>query len=257
MLEKVSGTQSIHRTARILRELAAADKSGMRLIDLSRRTGLEGPTIHRILKRLMVEGLVAQRRGTRVYTLGPLVYELGLAAARRYDIRAICRPVLESLAQETGDSIFLNVRSGLDAVCIDRKEGWFPIKTLVYEIGTRRPLGVGAGGIALMLPLSTDEVEEIMAVNAPRISAFGHLTPSMVSEHYRRSKALGYGFDDETAVRGVSAVGVPVAIDEGAAYASISVAAITSRMSDKRKMDLVSLLCRTVAELERELCGRQ
>lgn len=255
-LGKVSGTQSIHRTARILRELATADGSGMRLVDIAQRTGLEHPTAHRILKRLMVEGFVAQRRDTRIYTLGPLVYELGLAAARRYDIRSACNDALERLAQETGDSVFLNVRSGQEAVCVDRKEGWFPIKTLVYEVGTRRPLGVGAGGIALMLPLSDEEVRQIMAENAHRIAAYGRLNPGNVMEMYRTSKALGYGVTEELAVPGVSAVAVPVSIDQGAAYAAISVVAIISRMSDERKEHLVTLLRSEVAKLETALNQR-
>lgn len=252
-LGKVSGTQSIHRTARVLRELAAADRAGMRLTDIAQRTGLEHPTAHRILKRLMVEGFVAQRRDTRIYTLGPLIYELGLAAARRYDIRGTCQEVLEELAQETGDTIFLNARSGFDAVCIDRKEGWFPIKTLVYEVGSRRPLGVGAGGIALMLSLSEDEVREIMRANSHRIAGYGTLTPENVMQMYQASKGLGYGLTEELAVPGVSAMAMPVMMDEGAAYAAVSVVAISSRMSDDRKADLLVLLREKVQKLEQAL----
>lgn len=252
-LEGAAGTQSIHRTARVLRELAAVDRMGLRLTDIAKRTGLETPTAHRILKRLIVEGFVAQRRDTRVYSLGPLIYELGLAAASRYDIRGACEGTLKHLAQATGDTIFLNVRSGNDAVCVARTEGWFPIKTLVYEVGSRRPLGVGAGGIALILSLSDEEVGTIMAANAHRIAGYGSLTPEIVKEMYETSKTLGYGLSQELAVPGTSAVAMPVQMDKGPAYAAISIVAISSRMPDSRKTELVELLREQVKALEADL----
>jgi DNA-binding IclR family transcriptional regulator len=245
-----SGLQSIYRSALVLRELAAADRMGLRLTDIARRTGLGPPTVHRILKRLVVEGFVTQRRHSRVYSLGPLVYELGLAAATQYDIRAECQSVMETLAQSTGDTVFLNVRSGNDAVCIERKEGWYPIKTLIHEIGSRRPLGVGAGGLALMFSLSEEEVREVMAANAHKIASYGHLTAEKVYELYRLSRSLGYGLTEELTEAGVSAVAIPVTLDEGRAYAALSIIAITSRMHETRRRELVALLREKAAILE-------
>lgn len=245
-----TGTQSIHRSALILRELAAADRMGLRLTDIARRTGLEPPTAHRILKRLMLEGFVTQRRLRRVYSLGPLIYELGLAAARQYDIRAECQAIMESLAQSTGDTVFLNVRSGNDAVCLERKEGWYPIKTLIHEIGSRRPLGVGAGGIALMLSMPEEEARDVMAANAHRIEGYGDLTAQRVFELYQLSRSLGYGITEELTETGVSAIAVPVTIDEGRAYAALSIVAISSRMRHGRREKLVSLLRENAALLE-------
>ena len=50
------------------------------------------------------------------------------------------------LAQATLDTIYLTARSGDEAVCLNRREGLHPIKTLTLNVGERRPLGVSAGG---------------------------------------------------------------------------------------------------------------
>src|SRR5450759_1725931 len=78
------GTQTIQRASLLMRLLASRSRSGLRLADVVQDSGLEHPTAHRILKGLMAEGLVMQDAGSRRYLIGPLVYELGLAAAPQF-----------------------------------------------------------------------------------------------------------------------------------------------------------------------------
>lgn len=74
------GTQSIARAVSLLKEIAAHNFAGSRLVDLAAHTDLKAATAHRILASLIREGLVMHRRGTKRYFLGPLAYELGLAS---------------------------------------------------------------------------------------------------------------------------------------------------------------------------------
>ncbi|HZQ61201.1 MAG TPA: helix-turn-helix domain-containing protein, partial [Casimicrobiaceae bacterium] len=147
------GTQSIQRAAMLVRVIASRSRTGMRLSEVVQHAHLERSTARRILKCLAAEGLVTQDAASRRYFLGPLVFELGLAAAPRFNLVDTCRPSLQRIAEKTGDTVFLTVRSGYDSVCLDRREGSFPIKALMMEPGTRRPLGAGAGGLALLMLL--------------------------------------------------------------------------------------------------------
>ena len=52
---KLTGTQSIERSLVLLREIAAHNRNGSRLLDLATRTGLQRPTVHRMLKCLASE----------------------------------------------------------------------------------------------------------------------------------------------------------------------------------------------------------
>ena len=156
---RLTGTQSIKRALTLLREIAAHNRSGSRLLDLAMRTGLQRPTVHRMLKCLAAENMVQQDGDNHRYFLGPMVFELGLTAAPRFNLREICHPSLSRIAEATGDTVFLTQRSGLDSVCLDRREGTFPIKTFTLEIGMRRPLGVGTGSLAILSALPEDAVE--------------------------------------------------------------------------------------------------
>ena len=130
---RLTGTQSIERALLLLREIAAHNRAGSRLLDLATRTNLQRPTVHRMLKCLAHEGMVQQDSETHRYFLGPMAFELGLTAAPRFNLREICHPAMTRIAEATGDTVFLTQRSGLDAVCIDRHEGTFPIKTFIVD----------------------------------------------------------------------------------------------------------------------------
>src|SRR5688572_33204474 len=145
---RLSGTQSIEHALTLIREMAGHNRTGSRLLDLANRTGLQRPTVHRMLKCLTLESMVQQDPESHRYYLGPMVFELGLTAAPRFNLREVCHPALTRIAEATGDTVFLTHRSGLDSVCLDRREGTFPNKTFTLEIGMRRPLGVGTGSLA-------------------------------------------------------------------------------------------------------------
>src|SRR5512140_674999 len=187
-----AGTQSIQRAAMLVRVIASRNRSGLRLSEVVQHAHLERSTARRILKCLVAEGLVTQDEESRRYFLGPLVFELGLAAAPRFNLVDICRPSLQRIAEKSGDTVFLTVRSGYDSVCLDRHEGSFPIKALMMEPGTRRPLGAGAGGLALLMLLPDEVVKEIVAANAVRFGTYNRLTLPSFMRMLGRARTLGY-----------------------------------------------------------------
>ena len=110
-------------------------------------------------------------------TPSPNCHHLGIelfllaGAAQQFSLRNQFRTALERIASETGDTVFLLIRSGNDALCIDRVEGKFPIRTIMIDIGARRPLGIGAGSLALIAFLPDAQFEVILSANASALSA--------------------------------------------------------------------------------------
>ncbi|NMG28322.1 IclR family transcriptional regulator domain-containing protein [Aromatoleum evansii] len=245
-----AGTQSIQRAAHVLRIIASRNGTGLRLVDIAAHSRLERPTAHRILKCLIAEGLVSQDAESRRYFLGRLVFELGLAASTSFNTRDLCRPALVRLAEKTGDTVFLTIRSGFDTVCIDRAEGSFPIKTLTLDVGTRRPLGVGAGGLALLMSLPAPAVDEIVSANALRLGAYNGLTVPVLMRLLKRCRELGYALNDAHVTPGATSVGLPIRSRSGEPFLAISIGAISSRMTEERQQELVALIRAEVTILE-------
>jgi DNA-binding IclR family transcriptional regulator len=237
----VAGSQSIGRAVSVLK-LVAASAAGVRYVDVIAQTGLEPATVHRMLRRLVAEGLLQQRDSDRRYRLGPLAYELGLAASAQFDMRGIVAPSLERLSRATGDTSFLTVRSGIEGVCVDRREGTFPVKALTVEVGSRRPLGTAAGSLALLYPLPDEEIARIVQANEHRLTRYGELDRNKLLALIKLAKKLGYALNADVILPGVTGIGVPIPSRFGYPTAALSVVAISSRLQKSRRAEALALL---------------
>ena len=249
---RLSGTQSIERALTLIREIAAHNRTGSRLLDLANRTGLQRPTVHRMLKCLTLESMVQQDPESHRYYLGPMVFELGLTAAPRFNLREVCHPAMTRIAEATGDTVFLTQRSGFDAVCVDRQEGTFPIKTFTLEIGMRRPLGVGTGSLAILSALSEDEVRRVVNANTARLPEYG-LSPTSLVAQVKRAQKLGYAVREVPSLAGVRSIGHALHNQNGVAFAALSVSTISSRMNEKRVVELATMLKNEARLVEKQL----
>ncbi len=251
---RLTGTQSIERALLLLREIAAHNRAGSRLLDLATRTNLQRPTVHRMLKCLAHEGMVQQDSETHRYFLGAMAFELGLTAAPRFNLREICHPAMTRIAEATGDTVFLTQRSGLDAVCIDRHEGTFPIKTFTLEVGMRRPLGVGIGSLAILAALPEEEVRNIITSNEPRLPEHGLNSTALLSQA-RKAQKLGYAVRETPTLAGVRSIGQVLRNLSGMPFAALSVSAISSRMAERRVQELATMLRNESRLIERQIAN--
>ena len=247
-----SGTQSIERVVALLRALVPHNKRGASAPQLAAATGIDRTTAHRILKCLAHEQLLSFDAERRCYRLGPLASEMGAAASEVLDLPALCRPALARIADDSGDTVFLMVRKGDDAVCADRASGTYPIKTFVVDVGTHRPLGVGTGNTAILAALPADVADLLLEHNAPRFAQYPGVTRESVSALLKASQERGYVVMDVVGVEGVRAVGVPVIVG-GRPIAALSIAAVSLRMTAERTSRLARLLQREAETLGRSL----
>ena len=251
--KKPSGAQSIERMATLMRAICANNDEGGRLVDLSRQAGLRQPTVRRMLKSLIGQRMVMQDEATRRYFLGHAIYEFGLTASRRFNLRDFCQTSLDRIATQTGDTAFLMVRSGTDAVCVDRREGAFPIKAFALNVGDRRPLGIGAGALALLSRLPDADVQALAHANSDLLAKYGVLDLEALLALVRRTRELGYALHDARAEPGIKMIGMAICNSREEPVAAISVSAIASRFTAKRRGELIHLLSEQIRAIEARL----
>lgn len=242
------GTQSIGRAVGLLRTIASRGRRGIRIDDVVQTSALPKTTCARVLRRLLAEGLVEKDARTEKFYLGRVLYELGLLARPRYQLEALCEAVMTQLADLTHDTIYLSERSGAEAVCTARRFGDYPIKVMTLDVGVRRPLGVGAGGVAILGCMGAAEAEEAMAAAAPLYAGYGGLTARRVAKQVAEARARGFYVGPSFGVRGASTVSM--GFDVGSAVGALSVTAITSRLPAKRQEQIGRLLARKVREIQ-------
>ena len=244
---------TLNRSSTILRLLATAGKRGLPLTDIAARSDLPHGTVHRLLKQLGDTGLTFQNDESRRYLLGPVAYELGLAAAEIFDFRGLCRPALERVCRESEATAYFVMRSGYDAVCIDRIEGPFSTRTLSLDIGSRRPLGIGAGGLAILAACPDNESELILEATSARLGQFHNLELQQQRQAILETRQQGYALIKNRLTLGVTALGMVFRDASQRPLGAISIGTLDSRLQEPRRSKIVQLLTQQVLLIEKSM----
>lgn len=247
-----SNLQSLDRAIDLLQTVAYS-KAGLQLTKLADQTGLSKSTTHRILSRLVEHHLLRFSPQTRVYAPGINLYRLGQAAADHFSLVDIAHPFMQRLAESTEDTVYLSVMDDNGAVCIGRVVGAYPIKTLTLAQGDHRPLGVGAGALALLAALPDREIRPIVENEALRQPRYPQINSSWLKRAIVETRRQGYAFNPGRILKGMSAIGVAVLGKDGRPACALSVAAISTRMSPARRADIATQLWKESAMLSEQI----
>lgn len=245
--EGYPGTQSIGRAVHLLRCIASHGLRGLRADDIVQMSGLSKTTCVRVLRRLVAEGLVAKDTRTEKFFLGALLSELGLLARPRHQLEALCELPMQVLADVTHDTVYLSERSGNEAICTARRLGSYPIQVVTLDVGVRRPLGVGPGGLALLAAMPSAEREAAVAANASLYRGYGALTARGIIKRVTEAAARGFYVGPSFGVRGTCTVSMGFCA--GAGVGALSVSALADRMPVKRQEQIAQLLARQIAQI--------
>lgn len=237
----IASVQTIARVSHVLKALSEGTSGGMRLSDVAGHIGLGKTTALRLLKALTEVGYVEYDESTKLYRLGYCLFNLG-TSARRFHIIELARPGLTRLAAATGDTVFLSLRDGQQAQCVHRQTGSYPIRTLTLSVGDRRPLGVGAGSLALLAFESDAEIDRILTASRDARRSYSSFEDAHLRAMIAETRAQGYSFNDGRIVSAMNAVGVPVLDQAGRVACALSIAAIRERMEKPRRQELVAQL---------------
>jgi DNA-binding IclR family transcriptional regulator len=244
---------NLSRALLLLRTLALSETAGLRGGELGERAGLHRVTVHRLLRELEREGLIEQD-GNRRYHLGAMTWRLGLAAGKRFDLSTVAAPSLVRIESQIHDTVYLLRRVDDDALCIARRDGSYPIKSLVLEIGTSYPLGVGAGGLAVLAALPDVQVEEILERTVARLDPYPRVSESTIRRLLAETRAQGYA-SWPALISEAHVVGVPIVDAAGQPIGALSCAAIRERMQPQRRRQIASLLRVEAQSIHQRLTG--
>jgi DNA-binding IclR family transcriptional regulator len=159
---------------------------------------------------------------------------------------------MKRLAEGLGDTVYLSVRSGFDGICIERTEGSYPIRTCTVEVGVRRPLGVGAGNLALLAATGDIEANTIIEHCAPRYPDFG-MTEAGLREKLEMVREQGFIYQDAVTSSAVKATALPIKGRTGHPFGALSMTAIADRMPEDRVKVILEEMRREIETIEHKI----
>jgi len=191
--------------------------------DISRLLGLTGSNVFRALTTLEASGYVSRFRSLPQFELGTMPYLLNRALLNRFEVNLASRPFLRALAQETGETVSLNVRLGWYSL---RLSGVYGSRDIYHRdrLGELALLHQALPGRAIMAFLGDADLADM----ARFLKETAHEWPgdaawAAMRQNLKQAAATGFLAEPLPMSPGFCAIGMPVRDHVGAAIASITI----------------------------------
>ena len=242
---------SLQRGLRLL-DLFAKSEKGLTATELAKRSGLPISTLHRFLVNLETSGFLTYS-GAGTYHLGIACFSLGQAALGQFDIRRVSLPYLQTLNQQTRETVHLTVRHGLSVVYVDKLDSPEPLR-IHSRIGASVPLyctAVGKVLLAYMPAVERDAILSQLELRRITTNTVGNLQELQTQlQTVRRS---GYACDLEEHELHIRCAAAPIWDHTGSVNASLSITAPAVRMPVARLRQLAPLIQEAGRGISRDL----
>lgn len=243
----VKSLSSVRKACRILSALV--DPAVVRLTDIARVTGLDMTTCSRILSDLQKEGFVEREPQNKHYSFSNQAYLMHHAAFRRFCPVTAARPALIRLAKEFMDTVILSVPQGWQSICADLCFGDYPIRANYLSVGSHRPLGVGAGSLALLSAMPAHEIEAVLPFVQEGLKRYPDYSMELLRSKIIEGQQKGYSILLDVVVNKMGGIAMSIMGPQGTPLAAISIAALNERIT-QREEELVLALRKEVQQIE-------
>jgi DNA-binding IclR family transcriptional regulator len=234
-------------------ELLGQSPAGLRLKDITAKTGINKSTVHRFLSHLEAQAyLFRDVQGS--YMLGPKLVRLASGVNFQATLCNICRPTLEKLWKTTDETVNLAVLDGSHILYLDVLESLHTFR-LVSQVGMRRELYCTSLGKAILANLDDErKKEEIYAsIQFKPDTARTFTSVVRLKRDLAQTREQGFSLDDEEAVVGARCIGAAVFGADGKVLGAISVSGPVSRVSKERLPFFSSEICKAAREISLRL----
>ena len=230
------------------------DREALTLAQLSTILDLPKATVLRLCSTLVKFGFLRQDPESKQYSLGLRLFELGSRVFRSFSLRKVASHHLAQLQKKLGNTVFLGVVDNDDLLYIDKREDTRNPISFTSEIGRRRPATWGMVGPAILAFQPESEVDRLLdAKPLVPTTRKSFTTKEEFMAWLRRIRELGYAFDQEKALDGISGVAAPIRDASGKVIAALGSAFISSSVDAKGLKKIIKEIVLTAHTLSREL----
>ncbi|MGO4004633.1 MULTISPECIES: IclR family transcriptional regulator [Pseudomonas] len=247
----MAGSQ-IERVFSVLESLTR-DPRGVPMQVLAEQLQIPKSATHRLLAELIRLGYVRQNPDNLRYHLSTKLVAMGF----RYLSGSgadIVQPVLDRLAQETGELVRLGVIEGQRQTWIAKSQGARSGLRYDPDMGREAPLFYTASGHAWLASMTDAEalalVERQVNDEPPEVGPNAPRSNIELLERLRLTRENGYAWVQESSALGTSAIAAVVRHPlDGRVVGVLSVAGPSARLPEQRLHELAGLLLQFTQEL--------
>ncbi len=236
------GAQAVERASALLIHIIEATKAPL-LTHLASAHELPKSTTSRLLAALEKQGLV-QRDHLGAFLPGIVLNRFARQRNHEIDLVSRLRPILQSLAEKSGETANLAIAGNGFVELIDQVDGRYLLGATNW-LGSHVPYHCSALGKVLLAYGAVKIPAGRLEKRAPRTI----VSRPKLLEELERVRRRGYATIKDELEEGLVAVAAPVREIDGSVIGAISISGPTPRLSDKYVAQLGELIIAEIANI--------
>lgn len=212
------------------------------LLEIGERISMPKATTFRLVNTLQRNGFLVRLEDQR-YCLSLKILRLSGLVKSTLGIREAARPTMAEVCRATGETVTLNIRSGVERVCIDVVDTPSPLMTIVRP-GDHVSLLRGATARLLLAYAGDEEIARIVAQSA----AADKVDPTELVADLAKIRNQGFACTSGQRIPGVTAISVPIFDIKDEVHYSLSLTGPSIRM-DPRLLEFKAIMIEAGASI--------
>jgi len=242
----------LERSFKVL-ELLAAHPEGRMLSSIAATLEMPLSATHRLLSEMCRCGYVRQAREQGEYVLTIKLVSLGLGYLSGSGVVDVAQPLLDRLAQDSGELVRLAVVDGDELTFVAKAQG--AIRGLRYDpdMGLSVTLSCSAAGHAWLSTMSDEQALALVTRQGfGKPQDFGPRAPTTVKAvltYVRAARKRGFSMIVEVFAPAMAAMSAPVIRSDGRTIGVVTIAGPLVRLSEYRMQTLGPALMATAHDV--------
>lgn len=231
----MSGT--VGKALTLLEHLSRYD-APVRLAELSRAIDMNKSTTYRLLETLAQMGYVTQDEPNGRYLMTVKMWEIGVRAFQRSDLRLMARPHLAAITSAVNETALLTRVGAEDVIIIEKVDCEHSLQA-ISPLGSRSPIHASSFGKAYLM----QQPDEVIMALGQKLPGF---TPQTVTEvdallaQLAQMRLLGFAIGRDEYLAGISGIAAPVIGTDGKVYATLGVSMPSFRLTPETEPAIVA-----------------
>ena len=234
----INAFKSLERALAVLKSFDEASLF-MSAQQIAARVGIPRPSVYRFLKTLCDNGFLievgdAERRR---YAIGSSILELSRLALGQTELRRLARPIMQLVAEKTGESAYLSIRQGAQAVCIENVDAYAPLR-YGGRVGNAYPLYAGSPKVILAFLDPKLREHLIDQLDFKPITKYTVTSRKELARRLATIRRRGFEVSNGEMFPETCAIGAPIFDENNNAIAVLSIGAPRSRITPKNRDEI-------------------
>jgi DNA-binding IclR family transcriptional regulator len=247
-----SGSSTVEKTLDVLFYLHEAGQP-VGLTAIARALAMPKSSVHRLLVTLLRRGLVEQsERGH--YAVGIALIALGLGALAREPLAVAARPILEQVAADIGETLFLVVARAGRLIVLDKAEGSGFLRAAPL-LGSSVPVHATAVGKLYLLHAPEQVPEQVQRQQWERYTEHTLADQLALTAELERVRQQGWASNLDEWQPGLSVLAAPVWVGERL-LGTVALALVSARLHQLGKEKLARRVVHAAESIALRLEGK-